>query len=286
MSGTMSSHILSVNGSGSSTSMKHFDTINFRSVDALDEEHSIDHALQIPDNCTNLKSMNLNLSLDSCSLTSNVKPDESIYQDSLSMNNTKSCEKLWMKFGKLCHKNRRNTISQRLLQRNVFFHKPRRLGTIKHSSTRKVKYGEYAVINFNCLFRRNDKLEHNHKLAEAKITSWNTTKLNNMESADACAKFFNPQNPFEPTMAKVSKVVQTSIDLTDLRSVLPNSMNEALQIPSAKCVEKYTNTTALTCLHSRVFVTEDCTVDELSGYFENSCYIPRKMSMMAEMMYA
>lgn len=31
--------------------------------------------------------------------------------------------------------------------------------------------------------------------------------------------------------------------------------------------------------------TDDITVDELAGYFENFVYIPKKMSHMAEMMY-
>lgn len=30
---------------------------------------------------------------------------------------------------------------------------------------------------------------------------------------------------------------------------------------------------------------DDTTVDELAGYFDNLVYIPRKMSLMAEMMY-
>lgn len=74
----------------------------------------------------------------------------------------------------------------------------------------------------------------------------------------------------------------TCIDLTDLRQVLQNSISEEQQTnpsPGASIDD------CSSYMYSRVR-TEDCTVDELSGYFEDFCHIPKKMSMMAEMMYA
>ncbi|XP_072016749.1 uncharacterized protein [Amphiura filiformis] len=63
---------------------------------------------------------------------------------------------------------------------------------------------------------------------------------------------------------------------------LPPTMTAAASMPPRRV--EY-NSCSKQARFSQDFNFDDTTVDELAGYFENLVYIPKKMSMMAEMMY-
>lgn len=78
-----------------------------------------------------------------------------------------------------------------------------------------------------------------------------------------------------------------SIDLSELQSVLPSTVEESL--PESNCPVHLPTTAseripACTC-GQQASRLDDCTSDELAAYFDNFCYIPKNMSPMAEMMY-
>lgn len=77
----------------------------------------------------------------------------------------------------------------------------------------------------------------------------------------------------EQKLAAVSeKLQQARIDSSP--ACPPNTVCSAVKAPPGS---------DLTC--SQQARMDDTTVDELAGYFDNLVYIPRKMSVMAEMMY-
>ena len=77
----------------------------------------------------------------------------------------------------------------------------------------------------------------------------------------------------------------SEVNLQDLKSVLPDVSNSA----SASCSGHSLDSGPPQGSCSQQALTEsidDWTMDELAGYFENYCHIPKKMSEMAKMMYA
>lgn len=87
-------------------------------------------------------------------------------------------------------------------------------------------------------------------------------------------------------MKDVTHSVQ-NIDLSELQSVLPTTVEESL--PDSSCPVHRPATAverlpACTC-GQQASRLDDCTSDELAAYFDNFCYIPKNMSPMAEMMY-
>lgn len=77
----------------------------------------------------------------------------------------------------------------------------------------------------------------------------------------------------EQKVAAVSEQLQQA-RLAALPACPPNNVSSAVKTPPGS---------DLTC--SQQARMDDTTVDELAGYFDNLVYIPRKMSLMAEMMY-
>lgn len=77
----------------------------------------------------------------------------------------------------------------------------------------------------------------------------------------------------EQKVAAVSEQLQQA-RLKALPACPPNNVCSAVKTPPGS---------DLTC--SQQARMDDTTVDELAGYFDNLVYIPRKMSLMAEMMY-
>ena len=80
-----------------------------------------------------------------------------------------------------------------------------------------------------------------------------------------------------------------SLDLSALQSVLESSTDDHQSDDHSSCPEHLHRSPSgflrpCTCAQQAA-KCDDWTADELAGYFENLCYIPKKMSAMAEMMY-
>lgn len=79
----------------------------------------------------------------------------------------------------------------------------------------------------------------------------------------------------EQKLATVSEQLeQTRLEPSLPAPACPPTVGSAIKTPTGP---------DLTC--SQQARMDDTTVDELAGYFDNLVYIPRKMSVMAEMMY-
>lgn len=78
------------------------------------------------------------------------------------------------------------------------------------------------------------------------------------------------------------------LDLSELQSVLEDSTDEPVANFSPCPIHLQQNSYGLiqpcTCAQQAAKF-DDWTVDELAGYFDDFCHIPKKMSAMAEMMY-
>jgi len=90
----------------------------------------------------------------------------------------------------------------------------------------------------------------------------------------------------------------SAVDMSDLRSVLQDvSATSELSPPSMTTCPAHRQTVAVPGGFPVAMATPSCTcsqqasrlddwsVDELAGYLDDFCYIPKKMSAMAEMMY-
>jgi len=107
---------------------------------------------------------------------------------------------------------------------------------------------------------------------------------------NAASSDVETRNPFEYATRTAPRTRTTEIDLTDLKQELLNATtSNATEVAGAGCPGghgEYGPMSRATCTScSQEMMAEDCTMDDLSGYLEEMCYIPKKMSMMAEMMY-
>jgi hypothetical protein len=81
---------------------------------------------------------------------------------------------------------------------------------------------------------------------------------------------------------------KNELDLSELQSVLEDSTDEPIANFTPCPIHLQQNSYGLiqpcTCAQQAAKF-DDWTVDELAGYFDDFCHIPKKMSAMAEMMY-
>lgn len=93
-----------------------------------------------------------------------------------------------------------------------------------------------------------------------------------------------PEGSMEQKLATVSEQLEQARLEPRLEPSLPAPPCPVPACPPTVCSAIKTPTGSdLTC--SQQARMDDTTVDELAGYFDNLVYIPRKMSVMAEMMY-
>ncbi|CAN8001695.1 unnamed protein product [Ixodes hexagonus] len=79
------------------------------------------------------------------------------------------------------------------------------------------------------------------------------------------------------------KMAATALERLPNSSLEPAPTLDTRTAVRAPAVDIRTSAADMTC--SQQARMDDTTVDELAGYFDNLVYIPRKMSLMAEMMY-
>jgi hypothetical protein len=108
-----------------------------------------------------------------------------------------------------------------------------------------------------------------------------------VESSEA---FRTTQPPsFDPRTSSFGESPARELDLRDLQSVLEDSI-EAVPDRAASCPVHLQPPSSSGRVHpctcaQQAAKFDDWTGDELAGYFDDFCYIPKKMSAMAEMMY-
>jgi len=95
-------------------------------------------------------------------------------------------------------------------------------------------------------------------------------------------------SPRSPAESQLPARVSNGLDLSDLQTVLEDSVEE-LPADVASCPAHLLQSSPglirpCTCAQQAAKF-DDWTVDELAGYFDDFCHIPKKMSAMAEMMY-
>lgn len=148
-------------------------------------------------------------------------------------------------------------------------------------------------VNFTRLCQ-NDK--HDHRKATNKTTKgeFNANVLNSTKAEYCRLRSKILARKKKRKHSNKNHVTEKSEDLDTSNANIHHGIHEIVQVvKNSVDTEQYSSTYLLSdhftvCVSEQALPhnsTDDTTVDELAGYFENLIHIPKKMSQMAEMMY-
>ena len=130
--------------------------------------------------------------------------------------------------------------------------------------------------------------EHSGRVEFYSFSQLGGSDANSPAPSDGCNAFMASQ--FQNLDYRVGLQHPEALDLTKLQSVLEVSSNEQSVTDTLSCPGHLMQLNSPGLIQpcscaQQAAKFDDWTADELAGYFDTLCHIPKKMSTMAEMMY-